>query len=103
MFLLYILLVIFSSIDMIATEWVVSNFGIDMELNPVMRYIFRHYGLTVGYYIRILVPVIFGSILMYGYYYKDKKQSLRMMKLSCFLSFLIVLWHTINITRYLVS
>ena len=99
---LYVILVIFSYLDMTATEWVITKFGIHMELNPIMRHIMEQHGMNMAYFIRLTVPIVFGAILSLIYVFTEKESAYRMMKLAVILSGLLNTWHAINITQYFV-
>ena len=100
MWLYYLAIISLGMVDMFATEWIINEFGLQMELNPVIRYIVREHGMTSAFWLRGLTTILGGGTLLFFIEYKNSDSARRMMKLGFWMSLAVVVWHIINFGSY---
>ena len=60
----FILGLLLKSMDLFTTSLIVSLFGIDLEVNPIVRMLFEHLGISISVIINLIIFVIAITVLL---------------------------------------
>lgn len=63
---LIVLFFILKSIDVLFTWYIITNYGIEVEANPIVRLFFGRYGIDIFIF---YIPIL--GLLIYNYYYRE--------------------------------
>jgi hypothetical protein len=84
--ILLIITYIFNLIDYAQTICAISHFGLSTELNPIVRFLFKHNCIGI---VKIIVPIILLTAL--GFIIKAEKENIWMVYFIVIFYFLVIL------------
>ena len=71
----YILVIIFSTIDAVATGLLLADHGLDFEANPIMLVVYSTVGLVAGGIVKLMMTIAGVTLLYYCSTIEEYKQS----------------------------
>ncbi len=90
----FLAIVLLSLFDMMATHYSVEVVGTyDIEVNPLMRWVMKTWGMTGTYLLRLLLPTILVPVLLH---LRDNHQSttaLAALRIALVAHTLVIGWH----------
>jgi len=92
----FLAIIAFCMLDLIITERIINRYGIEMELNPIVRWFITEYGMTATYWARGMSVLVMCAILMFLSDERNNKSADRMLTLAFWLSLGVLVWHFIN-------
>lgn len=84
--ILLIITYIFNLIDYVQTACAISHFGLSAELNPIVRFLFKH---NCAGIVKLIVPIIILVII--GFMVKAEKKNIWAVYVLAAIYFLIIL------------
>ena len=83
---LLILTYIFNLIDYVQTTCAISHFGLSVELNPIVRFLFQHHCAEI---VKLIAPIILLVII--GFMVKAEKKNIWAVYVLAAIYFLVIL------------
>ena len=83
---LLIITYIFNLIDYLQTAYAIKHFGLEVELNPIARFLFEHDCASV---FKIIVPAIL--LISLGFIVKIERKQIWNVYIICMLYFLLIM------------